>query len=278
MAITVPNYLSIQESDLQLYATSNQSEDMLPLLPLIDSTATSKDHNSLLFFYLSVVIQVVSIIVSILHAKTDMKKDILIDKVYYVYRIVPSIFITVVSAIGLYCSKNFESSQKEKRSPYTGFELLILFTSLGFYIYGFFSLLAGIATFKEYRGSGQKENHFHTYSIYVIILNIVRFLHVYFQVIFMFQAINVKPRTAKQNHPWKYYIYNQVMLFLIPFNFAFWFTDSFIDLKNDYSVDTIEAEYYGSATWQIIVHLTYPMILFFRFNSFIHFIRAYLQI
>ena len=274
----MPNYQSIQVAHHQPHATSYQSADILPLVDVMDVTEPTEDHRkSLLFFLLSVVAQIVCILLSILYAKADITKDIIIGKAYYVYKIMLLIFMIVFSVIGLYCSKNFQSSQKGKRSPYTGFELLILFTSLGFYVYIFFSLIAGIGTFIEYNGSEQDEDHFRMYGIYVIILNIARFFHVYFQVIFMFQAISVKPYTAKLNHPQKYYYYTQVILFLIPFNFGFWLADSFIELKNVVAVSTIEAEYYGSSTWHIIVHLTYPMILFFRFNSFIHFIHTYFQ-
>ena len=235
-------------------------------------------HKNLLFFLLSVVTQIVSIVLSILHAEADITDNTLIGKAYYVYRIMLFIFMTIFSAIGIYCSKNFESSQKTKPSPYTGFELLILFTSFGFYVCVFFSLFAGIATLKEYKGSEDDKDYFHMYSIYVIIMNISRFIQVYFQVMFMFQAISIISPDMKQKHPQQFYCYTQVMLFFIPFNFGFWFIDSFIDLKNAEVVGTIEADYYGSTTWEIIVHITYPMILFFRFNSFIHCTRTYLQI
>ena len=255
--------------------TTNEQE---PLIQDHNQDNAEEHHKSLLFFLISIVVQIVFIVLSFLNANADTEHNTLVGKAFYVLKILIWLSTTAFSATGHYCSKNFESLQKGKHSPYSGFELLILFSSLGFYVYTFFSLFAGIAILMTAKHSESSSKADHIYSICLIVINIIGCFQVYFQVMFMFQAVSVKPSMAKEKQPKRFYCYTQVMLFLIPFNFGIWFVDSFIELKNVQEVSAIESQYYGSITWKIIIHLTYPLILFFRFNSFIHCIRTYLLI
>ena len=61
-------------------------------------------------------------------------------------------------------------------------------------------------------------------------------------------------------------------LFLAIFNFGFWVMDSFImtQLPKAHPVDV---KYYGLDTWLNVNHILVPVIIFYRFESFLSFIK-----
>ena len=71
-------------------------------------------------------------------------------------------------------------------------------------------------------------------------------------------------------------IFLNVLLFMSLVNLTAWLSDSFIELKNP-NLGPIQSSYYGHLSWELISHITMPLCLFYRFNSFIIFTEIFLD-
>ena len=101
-----------------------------------------------------------------------------------------------------------------------------------------------------------------TFNILYIVWGFISFIQASFQVVFIIDGFRREATTRQHQHekPGR-----SVISFLLFSNLAMWLINSF-QLKETYQ-SSIMRDFYGDLAWTIILYLTLPLAVFFRFHS-----------
>ena len=242
------------------------------------SNENSLPSNKLTYFFIGLVLGLSFVILTAMQTFTDVN-DILSFKVtYYAFKLFYHILAIILTARGFQACKNFRS----KHRGYMGFEIFTLFSSFGFFVYVFFILQANIAELSgaQYYKPLPDMPHKNKPAVIVYMVDIImNTIQVYTQSLFMLHSSKIKPpaeRTSQVRDA--LYLFKQIILYLATCNFFIWGLESFVELQKVASIFPFHKAYYGEAQWQIISHLAYPLMIFYRFNSCIYLIGIHLSI
>ena len=101
-----------------------------------------------------------------------------------------------------------------------------------------------------------------TFNILYIVWGFISFIQASFQVVFIIDGFRREATTRQHQHekPGR-----SMISFLLFSNLAMWLINSF-QLKETYQ-SSIMRDFYGDVAWTIILYLTLPLAVFFRFHS-----------
>ncbi|XP_077984688.1 proton channel OtopLc-like [Glandiceps talaboti] len=98
----------------------------------------------------------------------------------------------------------------------------------------------------------------------------MKIVDIFFCVIFLYDALHRKPPMEfKPNFT------REIIMFLIFVNFVCWYMDIY-DLKAS-QVFPIQNCFYGFGLWSIIIHLTTPLLIYFRFHALLLYFEVWLS-
>ena len=185
--------------------------------------------------------------------------------------------LIALCAVGFAIARQMRS----KFRAYSGLELTVVVTSVGDTIYFSLSLIAVIPTLLGTIPISLDPDHsmplFHYFPTgiawLVLVGQILNLVQTFLQMTLMFHASRLSPRDRRSlSHRW----FRAVLLYLAMCNLSLWIIDSFVEMKNVY-LEPVQQFYFGVQNWNIVTHITMPLTLFFRFNSFIIFLEIYLD-
>ncbi|ELU05705.1 hypothetical protein CAPTEDRAFT_189554 [Capitella teleta] len=151
--------------------------------------------------------------------------------------------------------------------PFSGFECLAVAACIGNTIWGFMNLFAEIVILL----STDNHNVSQASQVSGILANIINIISVFAQAKFMLHSTRVKADRCGEA---KLTRFRAALLCLAINNLTLWCINSLI-LNKVVTATQVPAKYYSSSSWTIMVHLTVPLCLFFRFNSFALFLKTF---
>lgn len=198
--------------------------------------------------------------------------------VFYSVKLVLHLSTVMVTLTGFGISKSFTSHH----TGYKGFEILLMFSTFGFFINVMFITWASVAYMlgTEQRSDillGHSPQIDTTANIIYIVGIMVNMWQVYTQTAFMLHTSKIKPSQLTGDARHTINTYKQVLLFMAIFNFWTWVQESFFELKYIEKVLPLQTWYYKPDVWAPFSHFIYPILMFYRFNSCIHFLEFYLN-
>ncbi len=161
--------------------------------------------------------------------------------------------IALVTCILAFCQLSKLSFAGHAENPID--EYLIVICLAGLY----FLIGAKVIASFSYLGV---DSEFETYNILHIVVGIVSFIQATVQVIFIIDSFRREATTPKLQYekPGR-----SLVSFLLFSNLAMWLINSF-QLKETGEVEVMKI-FYGDLAWNIILYLTLPLAVFFRFHS-----------
>ena len=222
--------------------------------------------------FVSILLGLVFIVLSLSVKNTG--KDSHLALAYFGFKTVYWLILIVITIVGFYVTNHFPSKQK----PFTGFQMLLILSSFGFYIFYFFSMPAAIAVLLGSHKHGVTDSPNTTKAILLILDSTLNAVQIYYQVPLLFHAISIDPGSVRETHCKSYRAFKQVLLFLGTANLFIWCVDSFFEVSYLDKTSPVQVAYYTKPTWEVITHISYPITLFFRFNSFISILMTYFTI
>jgi hypothetical protein len=189
--------------------------------------------------------------------------------IYTPYRVTRSVhhfILLVMQSIGLCLLKLFQYSKSQQ--PYSGFERLVLASTIGNLTWSIMNLFGEIAFLSYISDNGTVTKGS---SVAGIIANILNAAWVLLQCMFMTKASRVQAPIS----PGPAFIcFRAILLCSAMSNLTSWCINSFV-LNKNIEATLVPSLYFPTASWTIIVHLTVPLQLFFRFNSFTLFLKTF---
>ncbi|KAK3746623.1 hypothetical protein QZH41_003132 [Actinostola sp. cb2023] len=113
---------------------------------------------------------------------------------------------------------------------------------------------------------GKPDMKFCKYVDIFIVDNIVCSLQFSFQAVFIVNALRRRVEEISLANPFSLGVIRNVSAILSLANFGIWAMDTF-ELKDIKTVGSIETVAYSPSTWRILVHIAYPLCIFFRLHS-----------
>ena len=146
-------------------------------------------------------------------------------------------------------------------APFTGHahstidEALLIVTLFGFYLLLGFNILPNIESFSEANFSG-------TLAKMGVFENLFNYVQGSMQFLFIMDGMRrgAQPMWTKDNITPAFFV---TILFFV--NLGLWLISSF--LIKETSQSPLMMDYYGSLTWNIVLYITLPLAVFFRFHS-----------
>ena len=134
-------------------------------------------------------------------------------------------------------------------------QAVLIVTLFGFYLLLGFNFLPNLESFTE-------TNFFGTLAKMGTFENISNYIQGSMQFLFIMDAMRrgPQPMWLKNNITPSFFV---VILFHV--NVALWMVSSF--LLKETSQNSLMVNYYGSLTWNIVLYITLPLAIFFRFHS-----------
>ncbi|ELU05704.1 hypothetical protein CAPTEDRAFT_189553 [Capitella teleta] len=210
-----------------------------------------------------IVIYIVFIIMNCVHLASAVITFFSMHIFFRVSRWVFHLITFTALCIGFHATRRMSSSPR----PYSGFEGLVVATCVGNIIWSLMNLYAETV----FLMSSDDQEVSIVSQVSGIIANIFNIVAIFTQAKFMLHATRVKAGRCGEA---KFTRFRAVLLCLALNNLTMWFVNSFI-LNKDVTATLVPAKYYSSSSWTIIVHLTVPLCLFFRFNSFALFLKTF---
>ncbi|CAF0750746.1 unnamed protein product, partial [Didymodactylos carnosus] len=130
-------------------------------------------------------------------------------------------------------------------------EVLVIFSSLGTYLFAIFSLL-----------SAAFSNHIQVLELLTLIVSILQIIECTLQTLFILDGLRRRANThkAKREKPGREFV-----ALLIVLNISLWLLDTFISKKME--TNQIQVQFYDKITWAIIHTLAAPLSMFYKFHS-----------
>ena len=189
----------------------------------------------------------------------------------YIYRISYSVVLILVTKIGFF----FASDMDVVNGGYTGYEMLVMFSAFGQYLFHMFDL-AGLGTSMYVSAQPSYYSVTTTATAQTIIANTksASVLHMvllalsiyqtYTQTSFMLHALKLK---ARDNERSTCEVVKACLTFLALSNLLLWVLYSFIKLKGLTQLYPVESTVYTAETWTTLSEIIFPIMVFYRFNS-----------
>ena len=178
------------------------------------------------------------------HLQHDQNKSF---QIYASLKLVFWVFHLIIIFFGFCLTYQFNQKQKS----FTGFQMSMLFSVMGYVISFIFSVTA-LAKFHQYL---------------FILEKTCNLLEVVFQALFLFRVTSLDFKKSKNLYPTKFRISLWIVLFIGFSNMIIWGVDSFYEVDHFSVITPFETKFYTKEVWDKFVHAIYPVILFFRFNS-----------
>ncbi|XP_070553267.1 proton channel OtopLc-like [Ptychodera flava] len=137
--------------------------------------------------------------------------------------------------------------------------LLMYVSASGLFITSVFTIIASSLTIHSVHE-----------PVLLLIHECLKVIDIFVQVIFLYDALHRKP--PENFRPT---FMRNIMMFLIFTNFMFWWTNIY-ELKDVY-VSPIQYCFYGFNLWSIVLHLTTPLGIYFRFHSCVLYLEIWLS-
>ncbi len=205
------------------------------------------------------------------------------NDVYHIAKIFYWILLLLALAVSYIAMQGMASNFHE----FNGLELTVIFANAGFALYVFFPLISAVSVLE---GSlpvvpdHSNNTIIPWYDLYeypksyipqlVIIEKLLNIIQVFFQSNLLLQAARVKGRIDIELSTKKFW-FSVAIMYLAISNMTVWGVDSFIEMKN-MCLGPTQDFYLGQHTWHLIIHLTVPFVLFYRFNCCIIFLEILL--
>ena len=197
------------------------------------------------------------------------------NDIYQITKIIYWISLLGSLAVAYIAMQDMASDFHEFR----GLEITVVFSVAGFALSAFFPLISAVSVLE---GSLPVIPHYSKiipwYDLFeypksympqlVISDNLLNIIQVFFQSNLLLQAARVKRRESSTGNV----CFSVAIVYLAICNLTLWIIDSFVLKKNPYLGPTQEF-YLGQHAWHLIVHLTIPFVLFYRFNCGIIFLE-----
>ncbi len=169
---------------------------------------------------------------------------------------------------------------------FSGLELTVVFSNTGFALSVFFQLISAVSVIG---GSMPVDRIFNNHTIIPLCMyepkrhilrliisdKLLNIIQVFFQSNLLLQAARVKRRLDNDESSTRNTCFSVAMMYLAICNLTLWGIDSFVEMKN-MCLGPTQEYYLGQHTWHLIIHLTIPFILFYRFNCGIIFLEILL--
>lgn len=214
---------------------------------------------STLILALGVIINVANCVLAYLSFHCALFGNFYMHEVYYRFSIVYLILLTFLSVVGFVCSRSFIYRNEVMR----GIDYMVLLTGLGPTLLEIVTLTAGLKT-----GSPSTA----VSPAIMIACHLASIVQLIVQVPFMFYCDRVKPREADRSDPRVRRleaVFKAIVLYHALCNGANWMVDSILDADTGMTGQL-------SKQGHILIDIISPFAIFFRFNSFLLFLRAYL--
>lgn len=177
------------------------------------------------------------------------------------YSCIYYILMITVMALGYHVSRYFRVL---KNAPFNGLDYLLLFTSSGTLAFDLLRLIAITRTDQEVIFTSNTTRMFYAGYVFFEVIEVL------FQVSFSLYAGRL--RVNKQVSSLKPILFRAITLFLALCNLTTWIVQTFATSVTSHRMMT---RYFGLSGWPYVSNTLIPMFLFFRFNSFLMFIRIY---
>ncbi|CAF1067204.1 unnamed protein product, partial [Didymodactylos carnosus] len=130
-------------------------------------------------------------------------------------------------------------------------EALVIFSSLGTYLFATFSLLSAGFT-----------DHIQTLELLTLFVALLTIIECTIQTLFILDGLRRRANTAraKREKPGREFV-----ALLIVLNISLWLLDTFLAKKTE--TNQIQVNFYDKITWTIIHTVTAPLSMFYRFHS-----------
>ena len=194
----------------------------------------------------------------------------------FIYQITRMMYwvLLLLGLIMAYCAMQGMASNFKKLN---GLEFTLVVCNIGFALNVFFTLISAVSVIDGSLPAESLNNNgtiILWYDLYeypesiitvlVIFDKLLNMLQVYFQSSLVLQAIRVKRRLDKESSHRNYWFCVAIMYLMIS-NFTLWGVGSLVEMKN-MSLGLTQDFYLGKQAWHLIIHLTLPFVLFYRFN------------
>lgn len=213
---------------------------------------------STLILAVGVIVNVANCVLGYLSFDSGLFGNFDVHEVYYSFSIVYWSLLTFLSLVGFVCSRSFVYRNEVMR----GIDYMVLLTGLG-------PTLLEMITLTAYFKGSQSSTVKPPIMIASRVASIVQLI---VQVPFMFYCDRVKPRETDRSDPRVQRleaVFKAIVLYQALCNGATWIVDSIL------SADTEVMEQISKRS-QIFFEIVSPFAIFFRFNSLLLFLRAYL--
>ncbi|XP_006819755.1 proton channel OtopLc-like [Saccoglossus kowalevskii] len=212
--------------------------------------------NSYFGFALGILVIVSSFAICMGYIREVSKDPFEAESMYYGYVGTMYLMTVIASLAGFLRIRNsdwiYNASARNDKQLETG---LLLLSSVGQLIHPIFACVAAYYSVDSYR-------HLHN-AIVLLVKESLRIVGVFAQVTFLVETLHRSPPPGQS----RAIIVRQFVLFLILSNFTLWLL-TFYELQYIY-VHPVQYCFYGKIAWSLIVHLSSPLEMYFRFHSVI---------